>query len=129
MSWWWQLVCTDRGEDICEFGALTLWRQLAALPACENSCTGISHRAFPCPQSGAWVLSGGHLLLCPEMVRHESYWVLLDVCGFSSHHAGKGQSKFSICSPEASEFLLPFRKGVPFFTGAQCYSMERQEQF
>lgn len=42
---------------------------------------------------------------------------------------GKGQSDFSLRSPEAFKFLLPFRKGVPFFTGAQCYSMERQEQF
>lgn len=30
-----------------EFRVLTLWGQLAALPACENSCIyGISHRAF-----------------------------------------------------------------------------------
>lgn len=118
-----------RGNFICRVKALTLRGQLFERYLFAKIATTLSfssRRSWPwlprfrslrwallfCfffPGSGGGVRGGG------------GTWKLLCFIGCIGFHrppssrVGKGQSRFSLWSPEAFKFLLPFRKGAPFF--------------
>lgn len=110
-----------RGNFICQVKALTLRGLKHYLFAKIATALSFSRRhswpRLPCFSSFGWALfsgSGGGV-----QGRGGRWKLLCFIWCISFHqppcsHVGKGQSNFSLCSPEAFKFLLPFRKGVPF---------------